>query len=170
MTSVYPQVNWLKCARDYHGIDVDWLGLWCAKLQIVCGFRHILIFSNSHWWCGNRNERPWGTPDYVKELRSTMDAQGFAKTKLILGDGGMPPVLEYQNDTAFMSRCVQSAALEVNCCAPSDAKLFDSYAMGAPLPSVSALSVYTILALTLRCADPDLGCKVRGNYSRNTGL
>ena len=32
------QVNWLKCARDYHGIDVDWLGLW--------------------------NERPWGTPDW----------------------------------------------------------------------------------------------------------
>ena len=33
------QVNWLKCARDHHGIDVDWLGLW--------------------------NERPWGTPEYV---------------------------------------------------------------------------------------------------------
>ena len=22
------QVNWLKCARDYHSIDVDYLGLW----------------------------------------------------------------------------------------------------------------------------------------------
>eukprot|EP01047_Picozoa_sp_COSAG01_P036906 COSAG01_NODE_2902_length_6891_cov_3.810218_6_plen_86_part_00 len=22
------QVNWLKCARDFHSIDVDYLGLW----------------------------------------------------------------------------------------------------------------------------------------------
>ena len=53
------QVNWLKCARDHHGIDVDWLGLW--------------------------NERPWGTPEYVKDLKKAMVAEGLA-TKLVLGD------------------------------------------------------------------------------------
>jgi galactosylceramidase len=71
------QVNWLKCARDSHGIDVDYLGLW--------------------------NERPWGTPDYVKLLRKTMDAEGLSKTKLVLGDGGMPAVMQYSNDSEFMN-------------------------------------------------------------------
>ena len=70
------QVNWLKCARDTHGIDVDWLGLW--------------------------NERPWGNPTFVKDLRAAIDAEGM-KTKLVLGDGGMPNVLDYQNDTDFMA-------------------------------------------------------------------
>ena len=69
------QVNWLKCARDAHGIDVDWLGLW--------------------------NERPWGDPTFVKDLRAAIDAEGM-KTKLVLGDGGMPNVLDYHNDTDFM--------------------------------------------------------------------
>ena len=48
-----------QCARDHHGIDVDWLGLW--------------------------NERPWGTPEYVKDLKKAMVAEGLA-TKLVLGD------------------------------------------------------------------------------------
>ena len=58
------QVNWLKCARDMHGIEVDWLGLW--------------------------NERPWGTTDYVKSLRRAMDAAGLTHTQLALVDGRMP--------------------------------------------------------------------------------
>ena len=37
------QLNWLKCARDAHGLDIDWLGLW--------------------------NERPWGTPEFVALAR-----------------------------------------------------------------------------------------------------
>jgi len=74
------QVNWLKCARDHHGIDVDWLGLW--------------------------NERPWGTVAYVKQLRAAMDKDGFKSTQLVLGDGGMPkPVITPPNteDKAFMA-------------------------------------------------------------------
>ena len=73
------QVNWLKCARDHHSVDVDFLGLW--------------------------NEMPWGTVQYVKELKAAMVAEGL-KTQLILGDGQkgqMPPVLQYTNDTAFMA-------------------------------------------------------------------
>ena len=49
------QVNWLKCARDYHSIDVDYLGLW--------------------------NERPWGTVQFVKDLhKAIVDAD--LKTQL----------------------------------------------------------------------------------------
>jgi len=70
------QVNWLKCARDWHGIAVDWLGLW--------------------------NERPWGNPQFVKDLKKAINAEGL-KTKLVLGDGGMPNVLDFSNDTEFMA-------------------------------------------------------------------
>ena len=71
------QVNWLKCARDHHGIEVNWLGLW--------------------------NERPWGNVQYVKDLKKAMLAEGI-KTQIVLGDspGGLPPVLDYANDTEFM--------------------------------------------------------------------
>ena len=54
-------------------------------------------------WLGLWNERPWGTPAYVKQLREAMDAEGFTATKLVLGDGGMPNVLDYKNDTEFMA-------------------------------------------------------------------
>jgi len=69
----------LKCARDHHGIDVDYLGLW--------------------------NEMPWSTPAHVKELKAAMVAEGI-NTQLVLGDGQkgqIPHVLDYQNDTAFMA-------------------------------------------------------------------
>eukprot|EP01048_Picozoa_sp_COSAG05_P008775 COSAG05_NODE_686_length_7932_cov_3.338823_8_plen_631_part_00 len=70
------QVNWLKCARDHHQIDVDYLGLW--------------------------NERQWGTVDFVKDLRKSIVAANLT-TQLILGDGSMPPVLKYENDSKFMA-------------------------------------------------------------------
>ena len=72
------QVNWLKCARDFHNIEVDWLGLW--------------------------NERPWGSPDYTKMLKKAIVAEGL-KTKIVLGDipWNVPPVLDYTNDTEFMA-------------------------------------------------------------------
>ena len=40
------QLNWLKCARDYHQIEVDYIGLW--------------------------NEMPWGSVQYVKELKKAI--------------------------------------------------------------------------------------------------
>lgn len=73
------QLNWLKCARDFHGIEVDYLGLW--------------------------NEMPWGSVQYVKQLKKAISAAGL-KTQLILGDGQkgqIPPVLRYRNDTEFMA-------------------------------------------------------------------
>jgi hypothetical protein len=56
------QVNWAKCARDYHGITVDYLGLW--------------------------NERGQDKPAYIKELRQALDAASFTETGLVVMDGG----------------------------------------------------------------------------------
>ena len=48
------------------------------------------------------NERTWGTVDFVKDLKQAIVAAKL-KTQLILGDGSMPPVLKYKNDSAFMN-------------------------------------------------------------------
>ena len=52
----------------------------------------------------HRNERPWGTAEYVKDLKKAMVAEGLA-TKLVLGDipWNVPPVLAYKNDSQFMA-------------------------------------------------------------------
>jgi galactosylceramidase len=57
-------IKWLQCARDYHGLAVDRMGLW--------------------------NEKPWGNVDYVKQLRAALDAAQFTNVDLILLDGGTP--------------------------------------------------------------------------------
>ena len=36
------QVNWLKCARDYHGIIVDFLGLWNGKPNIMSRYGRVV--------------------------------------------------------------------------------------------------------------------------------
>ena len=33
------------------------------------------------------NERPWGTPDWVKQYRAAMDEAGFLGTKIVIPDG-----------------------------------------------------------------------------------
>eukprot|EP01047_Picozoa_sp_COSAG01_P036907 COSAG01_NODE_2902_length_6891_cov_3.810218_7_plen_200_part_00 len=48
------------------------------------------------------SERSWGTVQFVKDLRSSILAANLT-TQLILGDGSMPPVLKYSNDTEFMA-------------------------------------------------------------------
>ena len=45
------QTNWVLGAKQAYNITVDYLGIW--------------------------NERPWGTPAYVKALRASLDAAGF---------------------------------------------------------------------------------------------
>jgi hypothetical protein len=45
------QVAWLRCLRDAHGVESDYLGLW--------------------------NERPQGSVYYVKQLRAALDTRGF---------------------------------------------------------------------------------------------
>lgn len=42
-----------------------------------------------------------------------MDAEGF-QTKLVLGDGGMPNVMDYGNDTEFMN-AFESVGLHYPC-------------------------------------------------------
>jgi nicotinic acid phosphoribosyltransferase len=48
-------------------------------------------------------ERSWGTPDYVKGLRQTLDANGFQSTQIIAADGGIPQdeLTALQTDTEF---------------------------------------------------------------------
>jgi O-glycosyl hydrolase len=55
------QTAWLQCQRSL-GIQVDYLGVW--------------------------NERFWGGIDYVSGLRATLDAAGFASTRIVIPDGG----------------------------------------------------------------------------------
>jgi len=52
------QLNWLRCAKDTHGIDVDWLGLW--------------------------NERP-DNFDYLKSLKKALLAENMT-TQIVIGD------------------------------------------------------------------------------------
>lgn len=55
-------VAWLECARSNHSSigNIDYLGVW--------------------------NEKPWGTVQWIKDLRAAMDSAGFQRTQLILGD------------------------------------------------------------------------------------
>jgi galactosylceramidase len=53
-------------------------------------------------YLGIWNERPWGSVTYTKQLREAVVAAGF-KTQLVLGDGGMPPVLQSSDDADFMA-------------------------------------------------------------------
>jgi galactosylceramidase len=56
------QVQFCECVKSSWGYDVDYIGIW--------------------------NERSWGNADYVVSLRDSLDAAGFANTKIILPDGG----------------------------------------------------------------------------------
>eukprot|EP00047_Mylnosiga_fluctuans_P024630 m.165727 g.165727 ORF g.165727 m.165727 type:complete len:861 (+) comp9895_c0_seq4:1721-4303(+) len=58
------QVDFVKGARDVYNITIDYIGIW--------------------------NERPWGNPTYVKDLRSALDAAGFSSTTIVGADGGIP--------------------------------------------------------------------------------
>lgn len=60
-------LSWLSCARDVHGVLVDWVGMWNEKFYA--------------------HPTP---PSYVKQLRTALDSHGFGATQLILVDGGVP--------------------------------------------------------------------------------
>ena len=70
------QVNFVRGAKS-HGLNVDYLGIW--------------------------NERPWGTPGYVKSLRAALDGAGFAATQIVGSDGaiGSAEVAAMKQDPAF---------------------------------------------------------------------
>jgi galactosylceramidase len=60
-------LSWLKCLRDEHPTvgSLDYIGAW--------------------------NERAWGGPDWIVQLRQAMDDEGFEATKIIIPDGGYDP-------------------------------------------------------------------------------
>ena len=53
---------WASCARDHHGLDISYLGLW--------------------------NEAAW-VPDYILALRSALDAAGHVNTRIVAADGNI---------------------------------------------------------------------------------
>lgn len=48
-------------------------------------------------------ERSWGTADYVKGLRQTLDVNGFESTQIIAADGAIPEdeIQALQSDSEF---------------------------------------------------------------------
>ena len=77
------------------------MGTWCeAGVQHHCRLFGNLVreslFGLFAFVCGSadrnllaRNERPWGTPDYVKRLRKSLDDAGFHGTQIVGSDGGI---------------------------------------------------------------------------------
>ena len=58
---------WATCARDAHGLNISYLGLW--------------------------NEANW-VPDYILALRSALDAAGHTATKIVAADGDIGKAAE----------------------------------------------------------------------------
>lgn len=95
------QISFLRCARDAHHVDIDYLGLW--------------------------NERPWGNVGYVKALRAALDGAGFGSTRLALLDGCCVPddfMKSLATDAAF-ARAVDVVGLHYPCNQPHPAIVND---------------------------------------------
>ena len=71
-------VEWLRCARDTHGIDVDLVGLWNE--------------------CGNPGQ---GENAYAKLLRRTLDEEGFGNTKIVAKDNDVSVCGEMADDPEY---------------------------------------------------------------------
>lgn len=71
-------VEWLRCARDTHGVDIDLVGLWNE--------------------CGNPGQ---GENEYAKLLRRTLDEEGFADTKIVAKDNDFSVCEEMANDQEY---------------------------------------------------------------------
>jgi len=55
--NIHYQTQWLKCMNDSYGVDVNYIGIW--------------------------NERSSGPMEYSILLRQSLDAAGFANTKIV---------------------------------------------------------------------------------------
>jgi len=64
-------VRWVKGAKQVHNLTIDYVGIW--------------------------NEKPY-LKDYVIELRSLLDYEGFSNVKLVVGDLGVPGAWEVAAD------------------------------------------------------------------------
>eukprot|EP00041_Stephanoeca_diplocostata_P026891 m.733057 g.733057 ORF g.733057 m.733057 type:complete len:1032 (+) comp23069_c0_seq3:161-3256(+) len=65
--NVMYQTKWVECMHSAYNISVDYVGIW--------------------------NERPYGPPSYTVALRQSLDAAGFASTKIVLPDGHIDATL-----------------------------------------------------------------------------
>jgi hypothetical protein len=81
LDNVQYQADFIAAARVHHNISVDYIGIW--------------------------NERPWGSTDYVKELRNALDAVGAQSTTIVGSDSvrNLPPdlVTALSQDASFSS-------------------------------------------------------------------
>lgn len=71
-------VEWLRCARDTHEIDIDLVGLWNE--------------------CGNPGQ---GENAYAKLLRRTLDEEGFGNTKIVAKDNDVSVCGEMADDPEY---------------------------------------------------------------------
>jgi len=89
------QVSWVKCMKKRFGITTDYLGIW--------------------------NEKPWGSTEYVLELRAALDQAGFQKdtTGIVMLDGGPIPAFKHAllNNASFAG-AVEAVGLHYPCNKP----------------------------------------------------
>ncbi len=81
-------VSWLKCARDAHPDigSIDYMGIW--------------------------NERTWGNPTWIKQLRTALDDGGFSSVKLVLPDQNNVKSIEDALDTdADFGKALEGGAI-----------------------------------------------------------
>eukprot|EP00928_Gymnodinium_smaydae_P028736 TRINITY_DN21845_c0_g3_i1.p1 TRINITY_DN21845_c0_g3~~TRINITY_DN21845_c0_g3_i1.p1 ORF type:complete len:900 (-),score=115.96 TRINITY_DN21845_c0_g3_i1:138-2837(-) len=88
-------VSWVKCVKDKLGITTDYIGIW--------------------------NERPWGSTDYVVELRSALNDAGFGSetTGIVMLDGAKNDEFEhhlFENET--FAAAIEAVGLHYPCDKP----------------------------------------------------
>jgi galactosylceramidase len=69
------QLSWLKCLRDAHGVESNYIGLW--------------------------NERPQGSTEYVVQLRKALDAGGFPDVGITVEASWQPLINNVLTNAAF---------------------------------------------------------------------
>jgi galactosylceramidase len=94
------QTSWLTCVREKANISVDYMGIW--------------------------NEKPWGSTEYITELRAAFDAAGFEKTKLIALDGGLNgDFVQTLDTTPALANALSGVGLHYPCSVVSPSATID---------------------------------------------
>jgi hypothetical protein len=95
-------IDWLACARNTHQVEIDYMGIW--------------------------NERQWDN-NWIKELRSTLDSNGFQNTRIVAADNDFNGII---ND--MVADPTLAAAIDViGAHYPSPAPPADGFALDKPL-------------------------------------
>lgn len=90
------QIQWLKCLRESHGVESDYIGLW--------------------------NERPQGSTDYVIGLRKALDANGFKNVGITVETTWQPLINQVLTNPEF-NASVLAATKHYPCNTTSNASL-----------------------------------------------